>query len=214
MFQQSKVNCQADDYEWDDGLVLLSTLTSSCRRTNDFMTPRLPIKRNLLETLLFEIGRHFNTLYTILLYQAVFVLLYYGLLRIGEATISEHVIKAKDVHVDARKRKLLFILYSSKTHKKGARPQKIKISARTCTSKYKFFCPFVLLHNYSQIRGGYDDDSEQFFIHRDGSPLNSHQVRRVLRKLLKNLNLNPKYYGTHSFRIGQSLRFEKGWQKY
>ena len=58
----------------------------------------------------------------------MFTAAYYGLFRVGEIMLSEHMVKAIDVHVDTNKNKLLFILRSSKTHTKGNHPQIIKIS--------------------------------------------------------------------------------------
>ena len=43
-----------------------------------------------------------------------------------------------------------------------------------------------------------------FFVLQDGSPLEATQVRNVLRKLIKLLNLNEKLYDTHLLRIGRS----------
>ena len=56
-----------------------------------------------------------------------------------------------------------------------------------------------------EIRGGYIEEKEAFFIFRDGSNVKSDQVRRTLRKILHRLNLDPKLYDTHSFRIGRAL---------
>ena len=194
----------ADNDDWNDKLVLLSSLINNCRLHNEEVRTRLPIRRPLLITLLYETNRLFNSVYNIVMYQAFFSFLYYGLLRIGEATASVHVIKAKDVHVDTRKQKLLFILYSSKTHCKGNTLQRISISAQARSEKYPCFCPFNLLSNYMQIRGGYDHDDEPLFVHSDGSVLTAYQARRVLKKLLHSLTLNYKLYNMHSFRKGRA----------
>ena len=43
-------------------------------------------------------------------------------------TESQHVVKAKDVHIGINKDKLMFVLHSSKTHGKGTKPQIVKIN--------------------------------------------------------------------------------------
>ena len=92
----------------------------------------------------------------------------------GELTFSEHVIKVANVHVGMNKQKILVVLYSSKTHSKGSRPQKIKITADKHWIEKRFnrnFCPFTLVKEYMISRGGYDDISEPFFIFRDNTPV-------------------------------------------
>ena len=60
------------------------------------------------------------------MYKALFALGYYGLPRVGELTHSQHVIKARDVHLGMNKDKILVILYSSKTHDESMKPQRLK----------------------------------------------------------------------------------------
>ena len=72
---------------------------------------------------------------------------FYGLLRIGELTLSKHTIKAANIHIGSNKNKILVVLHSPKMHGKESYPQKVKISS---VDKYKhhrkrFFCPFELI---------------------------------------------------------------------
>ena len=64
---------------------------------------------------------------------------YYGLFRIGELTFSEHAVRAKDVHVGTNKKKMLFVLHSSKTHDKGSKPQLIKVTSMPTFHLRKMF---------------------------------------------------------------------------
>ena len=117
-----------DGYDWNDDLVLVRSLAKTCRIINDVVCTRLPIHCGLLETILFEVQRYFakgNQYYLEVLYKAMFALCYYGLMRVGEVSNSTHVLRAKSVHLAKNKDKLLLILYSSKTHDKSSRPQKI-----------------------------------------------------------------------------------------
>ena len=70
-----------------------------------------------------------DSVYLQIMYKALFALSYYGMMRVGEVTYSDHVVKAKDVHSAQNKDKLLLMLYSSKTHSKGMKPQRIKITS-------------------------------------------------------------------------------------
>ena len=79
------------------------------------MKDRLPIYCTFLEMILFEVERLFARNvqhYLEILYKSVFVLCYYGMMRIGEVTISPHVLKAKNVHMATNKDKLLLVLYT------------------------------------------------------------------------------------------------------
>ena len=210
-----KSKLTADDYEWNDDLVLLSTLTSNCQLQNDHVKTRLPIRRHLLNLLLFEIGRIYDTQpFLKLLYRAIFIIAYYGMLRIGEITSSDDVIKAKNVYVSRQHRTMLFYLYSSKTHSCRTKPQSIRIKAADRQHSHKnkssmecrteIFCSFEILSAYNEARGGYLNENEQLFVFSDNSPVTASHVRKVLRKCLRNLTLNHKLYTTHSFRSGRA----------
>ena len=142
------------------------------------------------------------------MYKTIFLVAYYGLFRIGELASGSHPVKAANVHIAQNKNKMLFVLYSSKTHGKEVRPQKIKIS-ESKSSMWKgrvntFFCPFKLSREYLALRGNFINDQDPFFVHRDHSPVRPEQVLRVLKCSLKAVNLPAKCYSFHSIRIGAS----------
>ena len=145
-----------DKYKWKDELILLTSLTKACKLVNDRVRTRLPIYCSLLEMILFEIGRIYGEQpYLQCMYKALFALGYYGLLRVGELTSSPHTIKARDVHLGLNKDKMLVVLYSSKPHNIGDRPQKVKITANSVEKSghyvHRNFCPFKLMREYLQI---------------------------------------------------------------
>ena len=160
-----------DGYQWNDNLVLVRSLSKACRIVNDTVWTRLPIHCGLLEMILFKVQRYFiskNQMYLEILYKTIFAISYYGLMRVGEVTRSQHVLKAKDIHLARNKDKLLLVLYSSKTHDKSSRPQKIKITSnkneRTGSYLHRNFCPFALMRQYMSLRGSHCSDVEQFFV--------------------------------------------------
>ena len=112
-----KTTLTTDNYEWDDQLVWLNSLIRSCRMVNDVWRIRLPIQFRLFELLLFEVERLMASQpYLEILYKAIFCLAYYGLLRVSEISSPKHGIRASDVHIAQNKNKLMFLLYSLKTH--------------------------------------------------------------------------------------------------
>ena len=201
-----KAKLRSDGYEWCDKLMVFNSLVNACRDRNDTLKDRLPIQAGLFQLMTFELNRMFarrvGRLYLITMYRAVYMCLYYGLMRIGEITASEHVVQARHVHQAKSKKQILLILYSSKTHSKANRPQQIKIQ------KHRFdtegYCPVEAINDYITLRPPYDPIDEQFFIFQDHTVLRAEQVRQVLRATVNNLGLNPNNYDTHSFRIGRA----------
>ena len=155
-----------DGYLWDEKIILFQAITKSCRQLNDRVRSRFPIQIGLFELILFELARLFDTPFVISLYRAIFTLAYYGLMRISELTLNnphaKHYIRAKDVHVGTNKDKILLVLYTSKTHRKESRPQKIKIEAVEYHKEKRHFCPFHTVCKYMQYRGGYETYNEPF----------------------------------------------------
>ena len=197
-----------DGYEWDDNRIMFNTLTKACKLTNDRVKCRQPIRIGLLEQLLFEIDRHWGGTqpYLQTMFKTLFSLGYYGLMRVGELTYSEHTLKAKNVYIGQNKEKILLVLYSSKTHGKESEPQEIKITSvqQGKMHRKRHFCPFKLTEQYMAMRDGYRIPGENFFVFSDGEPVMAHHMRELLRTLLRKLNLEAEFFDTHSFRIGRS----------
>ena len=139
-----------------------------CILKNDAVHPWLPIKKSLLETLLFDIKRTYDQQpYLKKLYMALFSLAYYELMRVGELTKGDdgHTMLAKNVYSATNKNKILIVLYSSKTHNNS--PQEIKISeVPNVNQSQRHFCPFQLVRDFFKVRPDIADDNELFFIFR------------------------------------------------
>ena len=200
-----KVELSPDQY-------LLTSLTRACRLINDHVRIRLPLHKGQLNMLLAKAEEVFTTQpYLKVLHKALLVSAYYGLLRIGELTLSQHVIKAMDVQIGVNKNKILYILRSSKTHDKDVLPQLVKIESipkfqptaldqpvdRTC-------CPFAIIEEYIAARRPAQNINEQFFVFSDGSPVKPNHMSTVLKKLLKKCGFESSHFSVHSMRIGRS----------
>ena len=176
----SAIKCMLvdDGYKWDQNKVLVNTLTRTCKCVNDVVRTRLPIQKSLLEMLCFKIECTYAAQpYLERMFKAFFLLLYYGLFRIGELAWSQHAVRAKDVHIANNKDKMLFVLYTSKTHGLESKPQKIKISSVQSMNKLnsgnikRFFCPFASSREYLAVRGNSLTEQDPFFILSDNSPV-------------------------------------------
>ena len=195
-----------DGYQWNDSKILLSSLTKSCKLKNDKLYTRLPITFKLLELLLFEVCRLFNKQwYLEVMYKAMLVLGYFGLLRIGKMAASEHVMKAANVHIGTNKDKIMIVVYSSKTHDASMRPQKIKITGVAGkTGLLQYFCPFKLARQYMNLRGNYDTKTDPSFVFSDGKSVMPQHFRAVLKKLISALGLEEDLYNVQSLHIGRA----------
>ena len=116
---------------------LLSSLTRACKINNDVIRTKLPIRKPLVQLFINALKNKFDQQpYLSRIYQALIIVTYYRMFRISELTLSQHVLKARDVHIAINKPKLLFVLHSSKTHGRGDMPQMIKITRLS-------FCPKI-----------------------------------------------------------------------
>ena len=198
---------------------LISSLTRACQLINDQVRTRLPIQRDMLNILLKKVREVFSTQpFLSQLYQALFVAGYYGLLRVGELTMGNHPIYARDVRIGVNKKKILFILRTSKTTWKDTSPQMVKITSAPRTdpslgrekrllsqSTQIEYCPFNILDTYRKMRGPAKSAREQFFVFSDGSRVKSNHMRTVLKRILTLAGFDESCYGTHSLRIGRSV---------
>ena len=190
---------------------LLSSLTRACRLENDHICQRLPIKKDLLLVLLRYVNINLQQQpYLNKLYQALFSTLYFGLFHISELTWtkSKHAVLAKNVQVAQNKKKFQFTLFTSKTHDRNAKPQKVKISSTPIGKENmtdlngNTFCPYQKLRSYIKIRGKARTINEQFFVFTDGLLVAASHVQKVLRVAFKSAGFNHKLYNTSGFRGG------------
>ena len=61
-------------------------------------------------------------------------------------------------------------------------------------------CPVYLLSKYLKIRGS---KPGPLFVHKNGIGVPYNKFASKLKQYIGKAGLNPKYYGTHSFRIGR-----------
>ena len=165
-----------DGVELNENRLLLAALIRACKLKNDHVQTRLPIQKKLLQLLIKTIPQVFKSPqpYLAILYQVMVLTAYFGLFRVGEITLSDHIIKAEDVYIGHNKNKLRFVLHSSKTHRCDVKPQVVRISSRESMVDSSVwdrkgawnFCPFKLLKNYVAVRKKIKEVNEPLFILR------------------------------------------------
>ena len=207
-----KTVLQANRIKINENKYMLSSLTRACRLVNDKVRTREPLHKSLLQALLKQVKVTYDQQqYLKILYSALFSTAYFGLFRIGELTQSDHVVKAVDVQIGTNKKKILFILRSSKTHGKNNYPQKVKISSTDSgkdivrSKSGTKYCLYKLLRNYMAIRPILQNKHEQFFVFRDRSPVTPVNARKCLKELLWIAGYDHTVFFGHSFRTGRAL---------
>ena len=204
-----------NDIEINENIYLLNSLTKVCRLNYDSVNIHHPICKGTLNIILkavqFMFDKQNGQPYLSKLYMALFATAYYGLFRIGELMFSDHTLKAVDAHIGVNKKKMMFVLWSSKMHLNSMEPQMIKIAKTTQGNKpvmedgVMHFCPFEILRCYLLARKPYRDENEQFFVFGDHSAVKPSHFRAVLKKVLHITGFNSEYYSRHSFRAGRAL---------
>ena len=192
---------------------LLKSLTQVCRLTKDKVSIRIPIQKDLLNIVLKSTEQYFGErgqTYLRFLYMSLFSTAYYGMFRVGELTEGPHTIKACDVHIGQNKNKILFILRSLKMHNKGDLPQMIKISSSMTgesreKKKCNYYCPYHLFRTYLSLCRGFLQDSENFFVFFDRTPVMPTHFRSNLKSMLNFAGLETCYYSPHGLRSGRSI---------
>lgn len=200
-----------DGYPLNDDKAKLASIVRTSKLKNNRVHNRMPVNRRMLRDLLDAVNiRYDDQPYLRAMYRCLFMLAYYGLLRIGELTKGTHLILAQDVHMSNNwKRKIQLVLRSSKTHGRGDRPQIITIpnkvdEAEIYALQGTKYCPFAILQEYLIVRGNYKQDSDQFFVFSDASAVKDSQFRTVIKATVKLAGYQNKIYSAHSFRAGRA----------
>ena len=190
----------------EENKFLLNSLTRACKVKNDILVTRLPIQKDLVHALLRQTEKLFNKPsntqpYLEIMYKALLVATYYGLLRIGEVTQSIHVLLARNEN----KNKLPFMLNTSKTHDLGSPPQMIKISQKLSRKEkmhelQEKYNPFNLIRAYLHRRLLAQTSTEQFFVFSDNTPVKPCHFRLTLKTLLSQLKFQTDLYVVHGLR--------------
>ena len=202
----------------DDDQFLLAALTRACKFKNDRASMRLPIRKGMLRILLKTTSDFFNGKqqpYLATLYCALISTAYFGLFRVGEITTGSHPVLVQDVHIGRNKKKILFILRTSKTHGVYDPPQSIKITTtklrpntksldqekiRQMDIDFAEFYPYDILRHYISERPKYIRTSEPFFVFADNSPVTPVVYLRKLLLFLV-LILNTTIVSHHALAV-------------
>ena len=121
-----------------------------------------------------------------------------------------------DVHLAPEREKILIVLRTFKTYNLCNTPQIIKISGLgseikpMMIAKYKY-CPYRIIFDYLQIRDRIRCSLPEppLFIFRDGRAVKAQDFRLVLKRAIRDLDLDESIYDTHSLHIRRAKDLQK-----
>jgi len=180
---------------------LIKKLLSALRRRRQVADKRLPISPIILKQLIHGLASVTKSRYELTLYQTVFIIAYFGFLRLGEiAAESKQRIAGGLLATDVRVQRtggqdmVVITLRHTKTSQYGF-PQIIKLQSAPGNT----LCPVLAVQRFMAVR---PQAGVSFFCHFDGSCVTRHQLQATLRKVTAAIGLNSHRYTSHSFRIG------------
>ena len=135
----------------------------------------------------------FPSAFTGILFQAMAVLAFYALLRVGEFTYSRHTLRREDI---SWSRSCITIKFQSFKHSGGVG------TIQTIPAITKGgFCPVQLLGKYLELRG---DKKGYLFVKEDGKAPSRKEFLAWMREVLSCCKTDAGNYNTHSFRAGMA----------
>lgn len=202
---------------FEDGVTLhenkleLGAILQACKAANAKLYIRMPIQFKLWNSLMRQASQYYEQergqLYLAKLIRAMMAASYFGLLRVGEITDSQHQIKARNVRYSKNKNKLVITLQSSKTHTSNEMPQIIEIRA---IPQLQENCPLKCICEYLALRGtNCDDEEEPLFVHEGKQQVSATMYRTCLRKLLSKIGVSCQLYDCHSMRSGRACDLQE-----
>lgn len=169
---------------------LVRKLVQGFSRSNPAADSRLPITPTVLRAIILATPRATSSSYESALFQAMFTLMFFALLRIGEVTPSPHNLNFNQVTISPTS---VSITFTSFKHSKG-----LPFTLHLPSSPH-LICPVKLLSQFLTFRSILPGP---LFSYQDQTPVSVSRFRFVLKSVLtlsghSHLRITP-----HSFRIG------------
>lgn len=179
---------------------IIRRLVDGCRRKHARRDTRCPITLPILKRIINSLAHVCTTSYESALFQAAFLVAFFGFLRVGELTVnSRHgpiSLSEGDVHIRGlgRHEKMHVTIQRSKTDQAG----------RGCCivippNDMAHLCPIHAVSAYLALRSPL---GIAFFRHFDSHPLTRHEFNAMLKRAITFLGLPVAFFSSHSFRIG------------
>ena len=167
---------------------------------------RLPITLSILHKLLEIVDRTCKESYERIMIKAMYLLMFYGLLRVGEITSKrkadyKKVVNHKEVKLFTKGTRLSSLSLNMNDFKHNLPTNTVTIKiAGTGTQ----FCPVTHMLAYLVKRGA---NEGPLFLNSHGKPVSTSYFSAIFRATVVAAGLDPARYKPHCFRIGGTTRY-------
>lgn len=170
----------------------IKKLVKGHRRLATTLDARLPITLPILHGLIGASNITITDSYNRALFQAMCLLAFHALLRVGEMTSSCNNLQLADIHLSHN---TVGIQFKNYKHKAGSQAARHIINASPDAS----LCPVRTISRYISWRGSMQGP---LFRHKDGTSVTRKQFSDLLKSALTFSGQQAERFNTHSFRIG------------
>ena len=170
-------------------------LLAAANKFKPKMDSRLPITLIILHNLVQSLRHTVSNPYTRTLFHAMYVVAFFGLMRIGEITQSKDGVVA--LYLDQLQvfQNYIIITISHFKHNVSLRPIQLVLPSQSDP----VICPVQAIKSYLSVRGF---EPGPLFTFVDGAPIKRDFFTKGLKDSLNFCGLDTKYFKSHSFRIG------------
>lgn len=178
---------------------LITQLLNAYKKNDVSTIIRKPITLKILTRLLRSLTSAPLTPYDSHLFRALFLVMYYALLRSSEvchSAASRHTLKLSEVSIiNSHRRSKLKLSLKSFKH---STPNPAPIIINATSDRH---CPVTAFKKYLTFRGPGEGPA---FRYEDGKPMTRSRLASCLKAHLTLIGLHPSHYNTHSFRQGRA----------
>lgn len=190
-------------HNWYDPseLFVIKKLLEGCHRSRKRVDNRAPITPLMLRAICLSVPIMCYNDYEAALFNAAYLLAYFGLLRVSELVFTTHqhsgrALQFSDITFNDNNTAVTISIRQSKTNQAGP-PTVLRIPCESDPA----VCPVCSLSAFCAIR---PKGHGCLFQHQNGSPLTRSQFSGVLTKCISSHGQSGKRILTHSFRIGRA----------
>ncbi|XP_075052443.1 uncharacterized protein LOC142139068 isoform X2 [Mixophyes fleayi] len=187
------------------GFIISKAMKGWARTRPSVPDSRRPITVPLLRQLIMSLAEVTSSSYESTLFSTAFSMAFHGAFRISELVAKSRVSLGTALlgkYTLVASTQVSIKIARSKTDQ-FSRGHWVTLSPCNDTS----ICPVAWCNKFSGIR---PKDSEAWLAHMDGSPLSKFQFNAIFKSAVIKVGLDPKFYGTHSFRIGAATAAAMG----
>lgn len=177
---------------------LIQKLLLSTRKLKPSQDVRIPITKNILHQICDFLPVTVSNAFEKALFKAMFLLAFYGFLRVGEITSCQKVINKNLILFNqiSRQQDHLIIKFVTYKHHMG-KPFFLTIHS----ASNKKYCPVQCLEDYIKLRGV---QNGPLFCYVPNIPVSRGKLSAVLKNCLSFAKLDMSRITSHSFRIGMA----------